>query len=272
MDILLARDGVFPVAFDASGRPLSDRPASGLSLPGTVQGEGKLAGVPSLFIRLAGCNLHCDWLAADGLRCPCDTAYASFAPAGVRRADVGEVVRLVVANLGAVRHVVVTGGEPFLQPEPLRTLCAALRAAAPLHLTVETNATLFDPEAAAFFDLLSLSPKLSASTPAGPAAARHDRLRLNIPAIQAFIDSARSRSVDFQLKFVYARPSDADEILGLLDRLVGWSPSDVLLMPLGVTPAAMARVVPSALEQCLRHGWRFCDRLHISLFGNREGV
>ena len=272
MDILLARDGVFPVAFDASGRPLPGLPASGIPLPGTVQGEGKLAGVPSLFVRLAGCNLRCEWTAADGSRCPCDTAYASFALSGARRLPVAEVARLVAANLGAVRHVVVTGGEPFLQPGPLRALCAALRELAPVHLTVETNATLYDPDAAAPFDLFSLSPKLASSVPSGPAAAAHDRLRLNVPAIQAFIDRARADGKDFQLKFVYARPADAAEIRALLARLGGWTPADVLLMPLGATPAELARVVPAALAECLRHGWRFCPRLHISLFGNREGV
>lgn len=270
MEILLARDGVFPVAFSASGDPLPGRPASGLSLPGTVQGEGKLAGVPSLFVRMAGCDLRCSWTAADGSRCPCDTAYASFALSGAFRMDVADVARLVAANLGAVRHVVVTGGEPFLQPAPLRELLAALKAIGPLHITVETNATLYDDPAARLVDLFSLSPKLASSAPSGDAA--HHRLRLNLPAVQAFLDRARADGKDFQLKFVYARPADADEILSILARLRGWTPSDVLLMPLGATPAEMARAVPSALEQCLRHGWRFCDRLHISLFGNREGV
>lgn len=272
MEILLARDGVFPVTFDAFGSPLPGRPASGLPLPGTVQGEGKLAGVPSLFVRLAGCNLYCVWTSADGTPCPCDTAYASFALRDAARAEVGDVARLVAANLGAVRHVVVTGGEPFLQPAPLRELLAALKSLASLHVTVETNATLYDDSAARLIDLFSLSPKLSASVPPGSRAGIHDRLRLNLPAIQAFIDRACADGRDFQLKFVYARPADADEILALLARLRGWAPDDVLLMPLGTTPAEMARIVPSALEQCLRHGWRFCDRLHISLFGNREGV
>ena len=39
----------------------------------SVQGEGKLTGVPSYSIRLAGCNLRCTW---------CDTKYASWAPEG----------------------------------------------------------------------------------------------------------------------------------------------------------------------------------------------
>ena len=49
-------------------------------------------------------------------------------------------------------------------------------------------------------------------------------------------------------------------------------PDDILLMPMGVSPRELDETTPLALEHCIREGWRFCDRLHIALFGNREGV
>src|SRR6187200_2994096 len=113
----------------------------------SIQGEGKLAGVPSVFVRVSGCNLRCVW---------CDTPYASWRPDGQDRAldDVlGEAL-----GYGA-RHVVVTGGEPMIEPEMV-ALTERLREAGQ-HITVETAGTVFKPVQC---DLMSISPKLANST------------------------------------------------------------------------------------------------------------
>src|SRR5580765_8180777 len=114
----------------------------------SIQGEGKLTGVPSVFVRASGCNLRCVW---------CDTPYASWDPEG-DDVPVDEIVQRV-AGFGA-KHIVVTGGEPMIMPD-VESLCAALKSAGQ-HITIETAATVFKPVQ---LDLASLSPKLSNSTP-----------------------------------------------------------------------------------------------------------
>src|SRR5947209_882788 len=180
----------------------------------SVQGEGTLVGVPSVFVRASGCNLRCTW---------CDTPYASWHPEGddVPVTEIAARVRAFDA-----RHVVITGGEPMIMPD-IAQLCALLREDGQ-HITIETAATVFSPVAV---DLASLSPKLSNSTPierdGGKFAAAHERQRLNFAVIQRFIDD----SPDFQLKFVVSDERDLMEIETILARLTGWRPSDVLLMP-----------------------------------------
>ena len=63
----------------------------------SIQGEGKLTGVPSVFVRASGCNLRCTW---------CDTPYASWKPEG-DDVPVSEIVRRV--SEFKTQHVVVTG-------------------------------------------------------------------------------------------------------------------------------------------------------------------
>src|SRR3954468_23715682 len=95
----------------------------------SIQGEGKLVGVPSVFVRASGCNLRCVW---------CDTPYASWEPEG-DELGVGEIVRRGGVFVG--RHVVLTGGEPMIMPE-IGELCERLKARGH-HLTVETAGTVY---------------------------------------------------------------------------------------------------------------------------------
>jgi hypothetical protein len=68
----------------------------------SIQGEGELTGVPSVFVRTSGCNLRCRW---------CDTKYASWNLEGEQK-SVAEIVDRVCGFPGA--HVVLTGGEPMV--------------------------------------------------------------------------------------------------------------------------------------------------------------
>ena len=220
----------------------------------SIQGEGTLAGVPSVFVRTSGCNLKCGW---------CDSEYTSWKPEGTRL-TVAEIVERVAAY--PAKHVVVTGGEPLIAEE-IEALCAALRARN-YHITIETAATVFKPVAC---DLASLSPKLSNSTPrqreGGRFAAHHDKLRLRPDVIRAFM-----RHCEYQLKFVIDEPGDVDEVRAILAQLPEVDRGRVLLMPQGVTREELAKRGPWLADVCKEHGFRYCPRLHIELYGNRRGT
>jgi 7-carboxy-7-deazaguanine synthase len=221
----------------------------------SIQGEGKLMGTPSVFVRVSGCNLRCVW---------CDTPYASWNPEGEEE-TVAEIVNRA-SGFGA-KHIVITGGEPMIMPD-LAELCEGLKNRNH-HITVETAATIFEPVK---LDLASLSPKLSNSTPTlreeGRFARVHEQHRLNVKVIQQFIDG----SPEFQLKFVVSDPADVVEINDLLKKLKGWSPADVLLMPEGTDWETLDSRSGWINEICKREGYRFCPRLHVMLYGNRRGT
>jgi 7-carboxy-7-deazaguanine synthase len=222
----------------------------------SLQGEGELAGVPSVFIRTSGCNLRCNW---------CDTPYASWTPEGVPM-RVDEIVAEVRKR--PARHVVLTGGEPMVAKE-IRELAAALKKL-DYHLTVETAATIA-PEGIAC-DLASLSPKLRNSGPDArlPAAwrERHEALRWQPAVVRAWL-----AAYGWQLKFVVAQMADVDEIEAMLGQLGGEIPrAKVLLMPEGTTVAALQAKAGWLAELCKLRGYRYAPRLHVELYGNRRGT
>lgn len=221
----------------------------------SIQGEGKLVGVPSVFVRASGCNLRCTW---------CDTPHASWEPEG-KDVAIQEIV--LQAEAFKTRHVVLTGGEPMIMTD-IAQLARALKASGH-HITIETAATVYKTLP---LDLASLSPKLSNSTPwdreGGKFAAAHERQRINVPVIQQFIDS----SPDFQLKFVVSDERDLIEVQSLLEQLKGWQPSDVLLMPEGIDAAVLDRRAEWISGICKQTGFRYCPRLHVYLYGHTRGT
>jgi 7-carboxy-7-deazaguanine synthase len=220
----------------------------------SIQGEGRLVGVPSAFIRTSGCNLRC-WF--------CDSGYTSWQPEG-ESFSIPDILARIAGF--PTRHVVVTGGEPLIAPE-IEVLCLNLRQR-DYHITIETAATVFKPVEC---DLASLSPKLSNSTPhereGGRFAERHERLRLQPEIIVAFMERS-----DYQLKFVIDQPGDVQEVLALLKVLPDVDYAKVLLMPQGVTREELSARGPWLVEECKKHGFCYCPRLHIELYGNQRGT
>ncbi|MCU4175141.1 7-carboxy-7-deazaguanine synthase QueE [Carboxylicivirga sp. N1Y90] len=282
--LVLASEGVFPVVKDMHGNTIKDQPQTGLLMPGTIQGEGKLAGVPSLFIRLSSCNLRCIWQMNDGSFCRCDTTYASFHPDKTQEIEVDNIIDWLKHNLGAIRHVVITGGEPLLQKKPLASLCKKIKEELNLHITLESNGTLFDETVAQWVDLFSISPKLSNSVPSAEKLAHynlkesgpfkfHGERRLNLNALQAYIDLCNRSDKELQLKFVIGKTDDYKEVkTDFLNKLNDYKNNDILLMPLGATQEEIAKSAPLVLEMAIANGWRYSPRVHIDLFGSKQGV
>lgn len=223
----------------------------------SLQGEGELTGVPSVFVRTSGCNLRCTW---------CDTKYASWQPEGAQ-VRIEEIVRRVLDY--AAKHVVLTGGEPMIAAG-IHELAAQLHRQG-LHITIETAGTIAPDNIAC--DLASLSPKLSNSTPDGTLAGnewqlRHEKTRWQPETARPWIDR-----YNYQLKFVIEKASDMGE-LGEWLRLLGRDvpPWKILLMPQAADATTAHAHDATLLDLCKRHGYRYCSRLQIDLFGNRRGT
>jgi 7-carboxy-7-deazaguanine synthase len=236
----------------------------------SLQGEGMLAGTPSVFVRLAGCPFRCRW---------CDTAYAWDYAAG-QELDPGQITEQV--NLWPCRFVVLTGGEPMTGPDlavrpGLVDLSRRLQAAGK-HITVETSGVLFIADLAC--DLMSISPKLTnaAEKEAATFCAQHPADRTGkryltpFPALDLETIRRLIRAYPYQLKFVVESPADVEEVRHVLDRLGELDPARVMLMPQASTPEELLRRSPAIAEACKQAGLRFGPRLHLLLWGRRRGV
>ena len=236
----------------------------------TIQGEGASVGLPAVFIRASRCNLHCVWCDTDhtwnfeGTPWPHEKdttlGYRKY-----RKSDVtyeispADAAQQVLAY--GCSRTVITGGEPLLQEHAFLEMVECIREQHPEHqFEVETNATRIP--SAEFYeavDQFNVSPKLS-------NAAMAESLRIRPDALIFFGESPKA-----WFKFVVEKSADLLEIEALctthhLPR------QRVLLMPEGRTAAELDRHSIWIAEICRDQGYRFCDRLHIRLWGDKRGV
>lgn len=234
-----------------------------------LQGEGASAGKPSVFIRLSRCNLACVW---------CDTPYTWHFDADPRphidnktypRAEEQltlpepEAAAKIHALLPAdpdTRRLVITGGEPLLQPQPLAKLIDALQTLAPTHIEVETNGSILPPETLLHrVHQWNVSPKLAHSGNPRDLAINPKALALYAAHPQAYF------------KFVIATPEDVAEVTALA-QTHALPKSRILLMPEGRDSHTLRQRAIWLADLALAHGYTLTDRLHIHLSGDTRGT
>ena len=218
----------------------------------SLQGEGFLAGTPSVFIRLAGCPLRCRW---------CDTKYAWDETAG-QHYSIAKIVQTV--QQWPSKFVVITGGEPMINSD-FPQLVQELKERGK-HITIETAGIAFIPDMPC--DLMSISPKLSKSTPKDPELATiHEDLRLDITILRELIDNYK-----YQLKFVVDSQDDLPEIQQTIEKIGNVDLEKVMLMPQAATRDEFLAKSPMVAEMCKQTGFAFCHRLQVMLWNNKRGT
>lgn len=271
----------------------------------SIQGEGMYAGVPSVFVRVTGCNLRCIFKNSI-----CDTPYSSFNPEKPKF-TVEDVAKEFIDH-PKVNHLVITGGEPTLYDldgflEELYSILDKVVGsdyAYGIRTTIETNGTNeISKRLLNDLGLISVSPKLSTSCPseeeiekktlgdkvliAGMSIPKvqienHNKNRINIDVLADFADAL----ADVQYKFVYSGPESEKEILEIRDKIadklqlrypdVGLEDpresinEHIWLMPEGIDSERLSETAKESVEVCIRNGWHYTDRLHIRIWGNER--
>ena len=208
----------------------------------SIQGEGPSAGTPAHFLRLQGCDVGCHW---------CDTKY-SWDVSGGRDSSVADVFAELRA-LGEARLLVVTGGEPLTHPGVDRLLAAAVGQWP--RVEVETSGIAPPPLAHERLHYM-WSPKLPSVTPRWPETWAHAGRFMGDPRTIAKI---------------VVGANDHDDVLRLV-REHRLPRERVMLMPEGLTDAAVREGAATLSTLCQREGFRLSPRLHVWLWGAKRGV
>lgn len=220
----------------------------------SFQGEGLLTGTGAVFIRTSGCNLRC-WF--------CDTPYTSWEPEG-QQLSVAEILHEVVRF--DTPYVVITGGEPMLQKQ-IAPLTESLRHRG-RHVTIETAGTLY---LAVACELMSISPKLSNSTPSpkrDAAWSKRHQQRRHVPHVVRRLVA----EYPYQVKFVVDEPGDLEEVEAYLREMPQIQRWRTLLMPQGTTRQQLHDKGVWLEAYCQEHGLLFCPRRQIEWFGLVRGT
>ena len=241
----------------------------------SLQGEGRFAGRPSVFLRLGGCNLSCEGFGVEVVRegktlIGCDSIHAAnrehYRSTWKQYESGKELIADIMATIPNHRSfdIVLTGGEPTLfyaNPVLLEVLEHFL--AKGCGVTVETNTTIvinFGHYPLYRDCTFSMAVKLSNSL-------ESEERRVNHKAIRAMAENGK----DSFFKFVL----DADYIAALgqeIEELTRGYDVPIYCMPLGESTEVMAKNDKAVFEFCTKKGYCYSDRAHIRVWGKKGGV
>jgi 7-carboxy-7-deazaguanine synthase len=201
----------------------------------SLQGEGLLIGLPTVFVRTSGCNLRCKW---------CDTDYAFE---GGQEMSIEEVLDSV--GKYNCLHVCLTGGEPLLQKDAIKLINALLEKG--YLISIETGGSV-SVELLPCDDNLSISLDIKC-----PSSGEHDRMNFS---------NLELLSPNDQLKFVIADGEDYEYAKKILDEYE--TICQIVMQPVGGTD--MKALAEKVLDDKLNV--RVLPQLHKLIWGVRRGV
>jgi len=243
----------------------------------SIQGEGKYAGVPSYFLRTGGCNLSCPGFGAeyevDGeVRLGCDTYFAvdsAYAKSWIKVEDTQILINRLkneFENIGYKPHMVITGGEPLMYHSD-NTFYEVVKwlVSEGIEVTFETNGTIeidFDTYPAYKACIFALSLKLANS---GEAVQK----RIVPEALGNVQSHAKEAFLKFTIDADLVTTTAIDEINEIKEIL---PQLDVYCMPVGESRDTIWKNDKAVFEFCMKHNFRYSDRLHIRVFDTTQGV
>lgn len=206
----------------------------------SIQGEGELAGYPTIFIRLTGCNLRCRY---------CDTEYAFYEGKEMGIDDIIERIKRYRS-----RYVCVTGGEPLLQREVLDLMETLLEDGYIVSLETNGSISLEDVcmRLGKYGDNFIISMDIKC-----PSSGMSERMRLEN------IDLLREND---QLKFVVLDEDDYNYAKDIISR---YRPRcKIIIQPVWGTD------VRKIAELMLKDGLqaRLSLQIHKIIWGDRRGI